>query len=74
MAFAQLAYDYIRQEYEHESGRQPKAEHVSKGFGGKLEERFTQRVLTHSLLTACLLDAFAYWVSGTLKVDIQPLV
>jgi len=43
-AFAQMADDYIRQEYEHEPGKQPKARHVSEVFGAKLAERFGQRV------------------------------
>ncbi len=49
-AFAQMADDYIRQEYEHEPGKQPKAKHVSEVFGAKLEERFlphAKKVLEH---------------------------
>ncbi len=49
-AFAQMADDYIRQEYEHAPGKQPKARHVSEVFGAKLAERFGERsaeVLTH---------------------------
>ena len=49
-AFAQMADDYIRQEYEHEPGKQPKARHVSEVFGAKLDERFSphaRRVLDH---------------------------
>jgi hypothetical protein len=49
-AFAQMADDYIRQEYEHAPGKQPKARHVSEVFGAKLAERFSDRtaeVLTH---------------------------
>jgi hypothetical protein len=49
-AFAQMAHDYIHQEYEHEPGKQPKAKHVSEAFGAKLVERFggrTQEVLNH---------------------------
>ncbi|WP_280155341.1 phospholipase [Piscinibacter sp. XHJ-5] len=39
-AFAQMAEDYIRQEYEHAPGKPPKASHVSEVFGAKLAERF----------------------------------
>jgi hypothetical protein len=39
-AFAQLADDYIGQEYPHESGKAPKARDVSAVFGAKIEERF----------------------------------
>ena len=49
-AFAQMADDYIRQEYEHAPGKQPKARHVSEVFGAKLAERFDERsaeVLAH---------------------------
>ena len=50
-AFAQMAYDYIHQRYEHAPGRPPKAQHVSQVFGAKLAERFGGReheVLHHS--------------------------
>ncbi|TMH12258.1 MAG: phospholipase [Betaproteobacteria bacterium] len=49
-AFAQMAHDYIHQTYEHASGQQPKARHVSEVFGAKLAERFGGRedqVLAH---------------------------
>jgi len=49
-AFAQMADDYIRQEYEHEPGKPPKAKHVSEVFGAKLAKRFgpcAAEVLTH---------------------------
>jgi len=49
-AFAQMAKDYILQEYEHAPGKQPKAKHVSEVFGAKLDERFgphAQKVLQH---------------------------
>jgi hypothetical protein len=49
-AFAQMADDYIRQDYEHAPGRPPKAGHVSAVFGAKLAERFGGReteVLAH---------------------------
>ncbi len=49
-AFAQMAHDYIHQEYEHEPGKQPKAQHVSEVFGAKLDERFSDqsaKVLNH---------------------------
>jgi len=49
-AFAQMAHDYIHQEYEHEPGKQPKARHVSEVFGAKLDERFSAhaaQVLNH---------------------------
>lgn len=39
-AFAQMADDYIRQEYEHVPGKPPAAKHVSDVFGAKLAERF----------------------------------
>ncbi|HEX6704463.1 MAG TPA: phospholipase [Albitalea sp.] len=39
-AFAQMAQDYIHQEYEHAPGKPPKAKHVSEVFGAKLAERF----------------------------------
>lgn len=50
-AFAQMADDYIRQEYEHEPGKAPKARHVSEVFGAKIAERFdahTDAVLNHA--------------------------
>ena len=49
-AFAQMADDYIRQDYEHAPGKPPKAAHVSAVFGAKLAERFDGRaaeVLQH---------------------------
>jgi hypothetical protein len=49
-AFAQMADDYIRQEYEHAPGKPPKARHVSEVFGAKLSERFgacADAVLAH---------------------------
>jgi hypothetical protein len=49
-AFAQMAHDYIHQDYEHEPGKQPKAKHVSEVFGARLAERFsahTVKVLAH---------------------------
>ena len=49
-AFALMADDYIRQEYEHAPGKPPKPTHVSEVFGAKLAERFdasAQQVLAH---------------------------
>jgi len=49
-AFAQMAEDYIGQEYEHAPGKPPKASHVSEVFGAKLAERFgpvADAVLAH---------------------------
>jgi hypothetical protein len=49
-AFAQMAEDYIRQDYEHAPGKPPKAKHVSAVFGAKLAERFggvEDQVLAH---------------------------
>ncbi|MBX3618415.1 MAG: phospholipase [Rhizobacter sp.] len=49
-AFARMADDYIRQEYEHQAGRSPTPTHVSEVFGAKLTERFYGReaqVLSH---------------------------
>jgi hypothetical protein len=49
-AFAQMAEDYIGQEYEHAPGKPPKAKHVSEVFGAKLAERFgphAETVLAH---------------------------
>lgn len=49
-AFAQMAEDYIRQDYEHAPGKPPKPSHVSEVFGAKLAERFAGReaeVLSH---------------------------
>jgi len=49
-AFAQMADDYIRQDYEHAPGKPPKASHVSAVFGAKLGERFgghESEVLSH---------------------------
>jgi hypothetical protein len=42
-AFAQLADDYIGQQYEHAPGKAPTAAHVSAVFGAKLAERFGGR-------------------------------
>jgi hypothetical protein len=42
-AFAQMAEDYIRQEYEHAPGKQPLPAHVSEVFGAKLTERFLRQ-------------------------------
>jgi hypothetical protein len=47
---AQLADDYIHQNYEHAPGKPPTARHVSEVFGAKLAERFGGReaqVLSH---------------------------
>ena len=49
-AFAQMAHDYIHQDYEHAPGKAPTARHVSAVFGAKLAERFGGReaqVLSH---------------------------
>ncbi|WP_298833266.1 phospholipase [uncultured Piscinibacter sp.] len=49
-AFSRMADDYIRQSYEHEPGKPPKAVHVSEVFGAKLAERFgghESEVLNH---------------------------
>lgn len=49
-AFAQMAEDYIHQDYEHAPGKAPKPGHVSEVFGAKLAERFGGReaaVLNH---------------------------
>lgn len=49
-AFAQMADDYIRQEYEHRPGKPPLPRHVSEVFGGKLAERFgavAEQVVAH---------------------------
>ena len=42
-ALAQLADDYIRQDYPHAPGKPPKPRHVSAVFGAKLNERFGGR-------------------------------
>lgn len=42
-AFAQMADDYIRQDYEHAPGKPPKAAHVSAVFGATLASRFGGR-------------------------------
>jgi len=42
-AFAQMAEDYIAQDYPHAPGKAPKACDVSAVFGAKLEERFGGR-------------------------------
>jgi hypothetical protein len=49
-AFAQLADDYIAQDYPREPGKAPKARDVSRIFGATLDARFTHRtaeVLAH---------------------------
>jgi len=49
-AFARMADDYIRQDYEHAPGKPPKASHVSAVFGAKLGEHFgghEAQVLNH---------------------------
>ncbi|MBX3605860.1 MAG: phospholipase [Piscinibacter sp.] len=49
-AFAQMAADYIAQDYPHAPGRPPKARVVSEVFGARLAERFGGRaeaVLAH---------------------------
>ena len=43
VAFAQLAADYIAQDYPHEPGKAPRARDVSAAFGAKLDERFGGR-------------------------------
>jgi hypothetical protein len=40
---AQMAYDYIHQDYEHAPGKPPTPKHVSEVFGAKLQERFAGR-------------------------------
>ena len=42
-AFAQLASDYIAQDYPHAPGKAPAAGAVSRIFGAKLEQRFGDR-------------------------------
>jgi hypothetical protein len=42
-AFAQLADDYIAQEYPHEPGKQPKARDVTRVFGATLDQRLGSR-------------------------------
>jgi hypothetical protein len=42
-ALAQMADDYIHQDYEHVPGRAPTARHVSEVFGAKLHARFADR-------------------------------
>jgi hypothetical protein len=47
---AQMAHDYIHQDYEHAPGKPPTPRHVSEVFGAKLQERFAGReaeVLSH---------------------------
>jgi hypothetical protein len=47
---AQMAHDYIHQDYEHAPGKPPTPRHVSDVFGAKLQERFAGReaeVLSH---------------------------
>jgi hypothetical protein len=48
---AQMAVDYIHQDYEHAPGKPPTPRHVSQVFGAKLHERFAGReadVLGHA--------------------------
>jgi hypothetical protein len=40
---AQMAHDYIHQDYEHAPGKPPTPRHVSEVFGAKLQERFAGR-------------------------------
>jgi hypothetical protein len=50
---AQMAHDYIHQDYEHAPGKPPTPRHVSEVFGAKLQERFAGReaeVLSHPRL------------------------
>ena len=47
-ALAQMADDYVRQDYEHAPGRPPTPRHVSDVFGANLVARFGAR--THELL------------------------
>jgi hypothetical protein len=42
-SLAQMAEDYIRQDYEHAPGKPPTPRHVSQVFGAKLKERFEGR-------------------------------
>lgn len=42
-ALAQLAEDYIAQDYPHEPGKLPTADQVSDAFGRKIDERLTPR-------------------------------
>ena len=42
-AFAQMAHDYVHQDYEHRPGRAPAIQHVSEVFGAKLQQRFGGR-------------------------------
>jgi hypothetical protein len=42
-ALAQMAEDYIHQDYQHAPGKAPTARHVSQVFGAKLKERFEHR-------------------------------
>jgi hypothetical protein len=48
-AFAQLAEDYITQDYPRAPGKQPKAADVSRVFGGTLRDRFTNAATTEVL-------------------------
>ncbi len=48
-ALAQMADDYLRQDYEHAPGKPPTPRHVSEVFGANLVARFGER--THELLT-----------------------
>lgn len=40
---AQMAHDYIHQDYEHAPGKPPTPKHVSEVFGAKLQQRFAGR-------------------------------
>ena len=42
-ALAQMAHDYIHQDYEHAPGRPPTSRHVSEVFGANLQARFGDR-------------------------------
>jgi len=48
-ALAQMADDYLHQDYEHAPGKPPTPRHVSEVFGANLVARFADR--THELLT-----------------------
>jgi len=40
---AQMAHDYVHQDYEHAPGKPPAPKHVSEVFGAKLQQRFAGR-------------------------------
>jgi hypothetical protein len=48
-ALAQMAHDYLHQDYEHAPGKPPTPRHVSDVFGANLSARFGDR--THELLS-----------------------